>query len=325
MELFYYISERGNFGDDLNVWLWDDLLPGWRGWESNRTIFGAGTIANSGFLSRYDAPLIIGSGTGYGSLPGKNILARCDIRAVRGPRSAKALGLPETIPMLDPAIMIPLVEKGDIYSLPAPTQRTIFIPHYTTASLNLDWQELCEDISIEYVAPEGGSKEVISKISKADLVLTESMHGAILADAYRVPWVPLRINDKFNTYKWQDWGDSLDLELSFVDIFKEVRGLGEFAIWSLGRVKASKAANPQIAKAEPSLISSLEKDSAKAPARRNRLKVIMEIMSPIIRYAIQKRLQKAMNIPPNLSEESILRARQDGFASMLEGVIRDYR
>ena len=30
LDLYYYHSSHGNFGDDLNTWIWDALLPGWQ-------------------------------------------------------------------------------------------------------------------------------------------------------------------------------------------------------------------------------------------------------------------------------------------------------
>lgn len=50
MQQVYYISLYGNFCDDLNVWFWDQALPGWRDWDDEVTLIGIGTIQNANFM-----------------------------------------------------------------------------------------------------------------------------------------------------------------------------------------------------------------------------------------------------------------------------------
>lgn len=57
--------------------------------------------------------------------------------------------------------------------------------------------------------------EIMRTISGAKLVIAEAMHAAIIADAYRVPWVSVATSSRINGFKWQDWASSLDMRHHF--------------------------------------------------------------------------------------------------------------
>ena len=44
-------------------------------------------------------------------------------------------------------------------------------------------------------------------------MLAESLHAAIIADAFRVPWIPVRIGHKFLAGKWTDWAAGIGVTL----------------------------------------------------------------------------------------------------------------
>ncbi|MCP6146191.1 polysaccharide pyruvyl transferase family protein, partial [Klebsiella pneumoniae] len=53
-------------------------------------------------------------------------------------------------------------------------------------------------------------KYVLDKIRNAKLVLADAMHAAIIADAFRVPWVPMVTSPQINTFKWLDWTSTIE-------------------------------------------------------------------------------------------------------------------
>jgi succinoglycan biosynthesis protein ExoV len=46
MHPYHWASHHGNFGDDLNLWLWDYLLPGFRDVHADTMLVGVGTVLN---------------------------------------------------------------------------------------------------------------------------------------------------------------------------------------------------------------------------------------------------------------------------------------
>ena len=200
--LYYYRDEFGNFGDDLNPWLWPRLLPGLIHEHAGPALVGIGTIMNDQWPE--GAKVIVGAGVGYGTLP--RLTSDCAVHFVRGPGTARALGVPASYAITDPAHLITQLIR------PLPRGKgTLFIPHHVSA-LRADWRTVAQSAGMQYVDPGSGALAVVNAIRTSGLVVTSAMHGAIVADAFRVPWIRVREYSHLNDFKWQDWGDSLDVD-----------------------------------------------------------------------------------------------------------------
>lgn len=203
MKVYAWETPSGNFGDDLNDWLWADLIPGDWPEGDNVTLCGVGTILTNELPSA-ERLLIFGSGAGYGTLPPHLHAPSVTCYGVRGPLTARLCGFGENKVLADPAILIP-----DVLSKDSNLQSdVIFVPHVHSAQ-RADWSEICQRAGIELVDPRGESKAVIRKLASAKLVLAESMHAAIIADAYRVPWIPVWSSREISYFKWLDWSLSV--------------------------------------------------------------------------------------------------------------------
>lgn len=219
MKVIYFQDPRGNFGDELNRWLWSKLFGEFISGYGNHVdkslqdyagseplFYGIGTILDDRIPASAEK-IIFGSGFGYGTLPGA--LHKCDIRFVRGPKTAAALGLPAGQALTDPAILLrhffPLV--------PAQAKRfdVAFMPHHSTVAGDF-WRRACTALNIHYIDPCGfDTAAVIEQIASSRLVIAEAMHGAIVADTFRVPWIPVTSVTETNSFKWQDWCGSLEM------------------------------------------------------------------------------------------------------------------
>lgn len=212
MKLTYFVDPQGNFGDDLNQWLWDRAAPGLLDQDDSVSMLGIGTLLGDWFLKNIPGntrKVCIGSGAGKGGLP---ILGSdwC-VYGVRGPLTAAYLNLPQAKIAADPAVLIH--DWPDLYAAPC-TIGVGFMPHVWSSRV-FDWRSICEDAGLVYVDPEADSIETIRLLGSLDKLVTEAMHGAIVADAVRVPWVATRISTRFDAGKWCDWGASVGIDVKF--------------------------------------------------------------------------------------------------------------
>lgn len=209
MRLHHYVCPGGNFGDDLNAWLWPQLLGEIVDDDPRSLFVGIGTLLNES-LPREPLKAVFGSGVGYGPTPAVDETWR--VYCVRGPRSAAALGLAEDAAVTDAALLLRLVMPP---RSSGPSGNVVFVPHHTSTVRaqveGLDISGVCDELGIRYVDPAGAPSTVLEMLSGADVVIAEAMHAAIAADALRVPWVAVALYDHVHELKWLDWCESLNL------------------------------------------------------------------------------------------------------------------
>lgn len=216
MKLFYYKARNGNFGDDLNAWLWQQLIPDLFDDDESTAFFGIGTVINDRLYERVPEAkkiVVFGSGVGYGKQHLTNLPKVDDswkIYCLRGPLSAQALGVSPELAVTDGALLIRRLYKATGNK----TSRFAYMPHVDQAERGgKAWKSVCDQLGFGYIDPRWSREEVLSSISQTEVLLTEAMHGAIVADALRVPWVPIQTNStKILGFKWWDWCLSVGVE-----------------------------------------------------------------------------------------------------------------
>lgn len=310
MTPFYWESAHGNFGDDLNLWLWDFLLPGFRDVADDILLVGVGTVLNAALLPPAGRKLVIGSGFGYGEMPDMTG-PDWDIRALRGPLTAQKLGRDPSLGIIDPAVMV--TEMPEFRSIEK-TGATMFVPHWESTIGGL-WPQLCDLAGIGYVDPCGEARQVIRQIAGADLVIAESMHAAILADAFRVPWVAASTSASINSFKWNDWAKSLDLTYAprRIALSSRAEAITKGArFWGMdysGRAHGSPVRGGDL------LLE--ERQTAQAQGVRSLAKSLLGSPAAL-------GLWRAARATPQLSDGALLQARKDRLRSVLDEVRRDY-
>ena len=131
------------------------------------------------------------------------LFRKLDIRSVRGPLTRKLLmQLGHKCPEVygDPACIMPL-----IYS--SPVEKTLdylVIPHYSVENQikgSIPEENLVSMATDDY-------KAVIDKICSAKKVISSSLHGIILAEAYGIPAIYYQHRPKHFDFKYADWYQS---------------------------------------------------------------------------------------------------------------------
>ncbi|MGB5596559.1 MAG: polysaccharide pyruvyl transferase family protein [Waterburya sp.] len=210
MKLFYYKvpNNKMNFGDNLNPWLWTELLGDILDEDQSTVFVGMGTLLNEALSRRTKnarTRVIFGTGAGYGKGDLK-LDSSYKIYCLRGLLSARFLGVSEDLAITDPAI---LVRK--IFKQKSPkTNRFAYMPHHELAGKG--WELVCQDLGFAYIDPGRPIEEILSSLANTEILLAEAMHGAIIADAFRIPWIPVVTNSSILSFKWQDWCSSIGLE-----------------------------------------------------------------------------------------------------------------
>lgn len=201
----YYIQGGHNFGDDLNPWIWDRVLPNIFDHNARTLFVGIGTLLND-TLPRARKTVVFGSGVGYGRGLPEVDPSTWKIYCLRGPLSARALGLPHSLAVTDSAALV-----RHMPDLPAPQAlaKAAYLPHRLVA--HAGWNDICAEAGLAYIDPRWPVERVLAAIRGTDVLLTGALHGAIVADALGVPWIPVQARPIIYPFKWDDWCASIGL------------------------------------------------------------------------------------------------------------------
>jgi succinoglycan biosynthesis protein ExoV len=206
--LYHWRGSHRNFGDELNCLLWPRLLPDFFDQDPATHFLGIGSILDE----RHEPKAVkLVAGSGYGGYqPRIEQYETWIVHWVRGKRTAQLLGLPPAVGIGDPASLLPLAGLK-----PEREERDIgFIPHFESA-IRGAWQEVSAMAGATLIDPRDDPSAVIAAIGRCKIVISEALHGIIVADALRVPWIAIRPLAPIHRPKWFDWAETLDLSIAF--------------------------------------------------------------------------------------------------------------
>lgn len=207
-----------------------------------RCLLVIGSLLTELDLAGIGLPLDVWGCGWKGVCPPSAMLAQLRIHAVRGPHTVAGLGLPANTPLGDPALLLPILAPRPMSS----HGRTVVVPHihrtkFMAAGLRCRLTGCDELLSTQVIQAQairnpGGLRQALSlgkswlrlglrpqtlwgaiaRIAGAAFVLTGSLHGAILAQAYGVPWAAYDDGYVNAPAKWLDWAAYLGVDLEFV-------------------------------------------------------------------------------------------------------------
>ena len=285
MRLQYFQGQRPNFGDELNTWLWPQLLPGFFDDDPGVLFFGIGSILGS-LCNPAAKKIVFGAGyvTAYSDYVPDVHGPNWEVFFVRGPRTARALGLPDSLGIGDAAILLRALHD----QLQRKPGYVGFMPHWESLPRG-NWSRACTLAGIRLIDPTAPVASVLDEILGCEVLIAEAMHGAIVADTLRVPWIPVLPINHAHRDKWLDWAEALRLN------FKQHR------LWPSSPAEVAFAVryHPWLA----SVGAGLSKGSAS------------RLSQPLIVYAAAERLAALAEEEPCLSADPFL---ESAFQQMLE-------
>ncbi|MDG3088286.1 polysaccharide pyruvyl transferase family protein [Vibrio hannami] len=211
MRIHVHPCTKKNIGDELNVWYWSELLGDKvNKVRSDELLVGIGTVLNDN-LPEAKRLHILGSGAGYGR-GGAIDTSRWAFHFVRGKLTADKFKLSDKKIISDPGILISRLRPKK-----KQTSLTIsFMPH--TGIDSTKYRQLIESMGWNYISPSDEEDLVLQQIVNSDKLITSAMHGAILADSYRIPWLPISTSPEIFPFKWKDWFSSLNIEAELTPV-----------------------------------------------------------------------------------------------------------
>lgn len=200
---------KNNFGDALNPWLIRKLT----GMEiinasksfnfRNKPVYSiVGSVLDR---SRFDNMIVWGSG--FKSKDSKVKIKPAKVLAVRGPLTRDNLieqGIECPSVYGDPALLLPQIYNPDI-----PKKYKIgIIPHYVDKKTQL-LKSLTNtsDVSFKIIDIEDDIESFIDNVLSCELIVSSSLHGLIVADAYGIQSLYIRFSDKVSggNFKFKDY------------------------------------------------------------------------------------------------------------------------
>ncbi len=123
-----------------------------------------------------------------------------DVRAVRGPLTreflmARGIAVPEVFG--DPALLLPMLFPGRF-------KPTATKPHVVVPNLH-DMRLLVEQGVPNIVSPLDSWNRCVARILEAEFVVSSSLHGIVIAEAYGIPARYVRLSDTEKAFKYDDY------------------------------------------------------------------------------------------------------------------------
>ncbi|SDE76852.1 polysaccharide pyruvyl transferase family protein [Epilithonimonas hungarica] len=214
MNLIYYKSKKGNFGDDLNPFIWEKILGNLDNYPADLDFVGIGSILDERLEKSANKKIIFGSGVRDFLYNSENLDIIKEVSFVRGPISKKVTGLDY---ITDTAYALALTGEHQHYLNTKKKHKVSYIPYFEQAE-GLNWDLFKTMTGYNVILPTQNIEIVLEEIAASECIITSAMHGAIVADIFRIPWLRLKFMKQghepslTSELKWNDWMQSVNIK-----------------------------------------------------------------------------------------------------------------
>jgi hypothetical protein len=198
--IFWHIGTP-NFGDDINPALFG-LLAGrpmrLRTDRSQPHFLGMGSI-----LEKATAQSVV-LGSGFLRKPAASVDKSPKLVAVRGKLSRDALGVGEEVLLGDPMVLL-----GQVFRPPSEKRHALgLVPHVSEVT---SLRRICPK-GVKVIDPADSPWKVIEEIASCERIMSQSLHGLIVADALDTPnlWLAPSVSMAGGEFKFLDYFSTLD-------------------------------------------------------------------------------------------------------------------
>lgn len=209
LRLVYHTGK--NFGDALNPILLKHYFGDLISEDGEIQLIGIGTLLGlkkeKGEKVIFSSGVSVGQEGTYGELP--KIDSEYKFYCVRGPETTRVLGLNPDLAVCDGAYLL-----NDYYDYKSKKKdiEISYVSHHTSEKMFSGLEEIVKSCGINYISPTKDCDYCLDQISRSKLVICEAMHGAIVSDALRVPWIPAKSYKFIDSFKWNDFAKSMSID-----------------------------------------------------------------------------------------------------------------
>ncbi|MCL2038751.1 polysaccharide pyruvyl transferase family protein [Candidatus Saccharibacteria bacterium] len=207
-KVFWYRPSRFsiNFGDEITAVLFEHYnLNAKRVRYNEAELFSTGTILG---WQKINKAIILGSGMDSHAKyrPEAKVGGGVVFYGLRGKNTAKLVGVaPKNITLGDPGLMMARVVKK-----PAAKYRIGVVPN------SVDWaaaKKLYGKLPVKMINPsrtlfmgaKRQTRKVVKEIASCEMILSSSLHGNVIADAYGIPNAHITLGKKVSEEKFRDY------------------------------------------------------------------------------------------------------------------------
>lgn len=192
-----------NFGDRLTPYLLEKLLPAgeidfFPVTHRNRArLLVIGTLLQDTYPNR--AMMLLGTGLFYEM---KRVFKNARAYAVRGPLTRRCMGLGEETALGDMGIL-----SKDVFGEMPRSGKIGLLVHHSERHLE-GLQRFKNDPAYHYIDVCRDAPVVVREIASCSAIVSSSLHGLVIADAYHIPNKWLKLSD-FPSFKYDDYFASI--------------------------------------------------------------------------------------------------------------------